>query len=192
MPLPSRQDLRQQLLQKRETWAAGPQAAAAQDALHAHLMAVLAELEPACLGLYWPIRGEFNPRPLALEAQASLNCTLALPWATRKGSAGAGTMAFRRWDGTEPSTVDECGIPSPEAAPAAPDVVLVPCVGYTRQGFRLGYGGGYFDRYLAAHPHVTTIGVTWDEAEMGDDAFQPQAHDQPLTLVVTPRGVASE
>lgn len=184
-----RSALRQDLLQAREAWVAGPDAAAAQQQLHDHLLSVLAELEPECLGLYWPMRGEFNPRALALEMQASFGCRLALPWATRAGSPQGATMVFRQWDGQEPATRDECGIPSPDTKPAQPDVVLVPCVGFTRAGFRLGYGGGYFDRYLAAHPHVTAIGVAWVQAEVADADFVPETYDVPVTLVVTPEGV---
>jgi len=62
-------------------------------------------------------------------------------------------------------------------------------LGYTRAGFRLGYGAGYFDRWLALHPHVTAIGVAWSAAEMGDNMFKPQAHDQPLLLIATERGL---
>jgi 5-formyltetrahydrofolate cyclo-ligase len=69
-----------------------------------------------------------------------------------------------------------------------PDVVLVPCVGYTRSGFRLGYGGGYFDRWLADHPQVTAIGVAWSLGEIADDAFAAQAYDLPLRVVLTEHG----
>jgi 5,10-methenyltetrahydrofolate synthetase len=100
-------------------------------------------------------------------------------------------MQYRMWDKKPLSTQDECGIPSPQSPPCGPDVLLVPCLGYTNEGYRLGYGGGYFDRYLAAHPGLTTIGVAWAHAEISVDAFAPQAHDQPLTLVVTPQGVVN-
>ncbi len=186
---PTRSALRQALLSAREAWATGPDAIPAQADLHAHLARVLEELEPDCLGLYWPTRGEFNPRGLALELQASLNCRLALPWATRASGPKGATMVYRQWDGQEPATRDECGIACPDTAPARPDVVLVPCVGFTRAGFRLGYGGGYFDRYLAAHPHVTAMGVAWDQAEVADGDFVPEGHDVPVALVVTPGGV---
>ena len=66
-----------------------------------------------------------------------------------------------------------------------PDVVLVPCVGFTAQGWRLGYGGGYFDRYLAAHPGVTAIGVAWQVGLLSAEQLQAQAHDQALMAVVT-------
>jgi 5,10-methenyltetrahydrofolate synthetase len=68
--------------------------------------------------------------------------------------------------------------------------VLVPCVGYTHDGHRLGYGGGYFDRWLAEHPSVTSIGIAWSGSELGADELGAQAHDQALTLIVTERGVA--
>ena len=69
-------------------------------------------------------------------------------------------------------------------AVAVPDVVLVPCVGFTREGYRLGYGGGYFDRWLALHPGVTTIGIAWSAAETH---FPVEAHDRALTLILTER-----
>ena len=51
--------------------------------------------------------------------------------------------------------------------------------------------GGYFDRYMAAHPHVTAVGVAWDDAQVDAADFQAQQHDQPLMLIVTPSGLAS-
>jgi 5,10-methenyltetrahydrofolate synthetase len=88
-----------------------------------------------------------------------------------------------------PASVDECGIPSVEGATVVPDVVVVPCLGYTASGYRLGYGGGYFDRWLAAHPHATTVGVAWSATELAEDEFAREPHDLPLLLVVTERGV---
>lgn len=94
-------------------------------------------------------------------------------------------MEFRIWDGQPPSGKDECGIPSPKSQKCVPDVVLVPCVGFTPQGWRLGYGGGYFDRFMAAHPEVTAIGMSWDIGQMDAETFSPQLHDQPLMAVIT-------
>lgn len=186
----SRHALRQALLQARQAWSTTEQASRDQAALHTHLLEVLLQLEPECLGLYWPIRGEFNPRPAALEAQTSLNCRLALPWATKKDSPQGVTMGYRVWTGEAFSTVDGCGIPCPDTPPTTPDVVLVPCVGFTPGGLRLGYGGGYFDRWLAAHPHVTAVGLAWREAALSEEALRAEAHDHALALVVTPDGVA--
>ena len=66
------------------------------------------------------------------------------------------------------------------ASPAAgavvvPDVLLVPCVGFAAGNYRLGYGGGYFDRYLARHPHVTTMGVAWSSCASARQSTPPAA-----------------
>ncbi|PPE66638.1 5-formyltetrahydrofolate cyclo-ligase [Caldimonas caldifontis] len=174
-----RATLRQQLLEARERFVASPSGPAAHRALGQRLKDVLEALEPQVLGLYWPVRSEFNARVAWGDDMTVLADGLALPFARRHPP----TMAYRRWDGRDdPPVRDECGIPSTEGAVVVPDVVLVPCVGYTREGYRLGYGGGYFDRWLAAHPGVTPVGVAWHGSQV---ALQPEPHDQPLTLVVT-------
>lgn len=174
--------LRRHLLATRNTWAQDASALAqAQAALQKNLLEVLRQLEPECLGLFWPIQVEFNPMPAALQAQGEWACQLALPWAAKASRQ----MHYRPWQGDELGTVDECGIPSPDGRPCEPDVVLVPCLGFTPEGFRLGYGGGYFDRFLAAHPDVTAVGVAWSHARIDTAALAPQPHDIPLIGVVT-------
>jgi 5,10-methenyltetrahydrofolate synthetase len=110
----------------------------------------------------------------------------ALPFAQRTPVQ----MHYRAWNGAAPTIVDECGIPTSEGARVVPDVVLVPCVGYTAEGYRLGYGGGYFDRWLAQHPDVTTVGIAWSGNRIDAAALAPQPHDQSLTLILTELGVA--
>ncbi len=80
----TRQALRQQLLQARQVWATSAAAEDAQARLTAHLAPLLAELEPQCLGVYWPIRGEFNPHGAAMNCAAQMTPPpeLALPWAS--------------------------------------------------------------------------------------------------------------
>ncbi len=180
-----RQALRRRLIAERVQFAARPEALAAHDALARHLAQLLRQIEPLRLGLYWPVRGEFNAIK-ALEASGLPKLPLALPYAQRQPIE----MHYRAWDGRAPEGVDECGLPAPAAGPAVvPDVVLAPCVGYTRAGFRLGYGRGYFDRWLALHPQVTAIGIAWSQSEIAADDLVPQAHDRPLMLVLTERGV---
>ena len=162
-----------------------PEAAAAESALANQLRRLLLELEPDSVGLYWPLRGEFNA-PTALAAElAQAGVALALPFAKRQPVQ----MHYRRWNGETPSARDECNMATANGALLVPDVVLVPCVGFTKSGQRLGYGGGYFDRWLAANPQVTSIGVAWAATEIGDVEFDAQAHDQMLSLVVTEDGV---
>jgi 5,10-methenyltetrahydrofolate synthetase len=182
--VPQRRVLRQQLLGVRQTFGEGPAGGRATEALAAHLAHALMALEPRCLGVYWPIRSEFNPRQ-ALDAHPRLAAlALAMPYCRREPRE----MHFRAWDGAPPRVRDECNIPASDGPEVVPDVVLAPCVGYTRSGYRLGYGGGYFDRFLAAHPHVRTVGLGWTVCEIDDATLAPQPYDIPLTLVVTEKG----
>jgi 5-formyltetrahydrofolate cyclo-ligase len=180
-----RQQLRNRLLDARDAFAAGPDASHAATTLTRHLTALLHDLEPELLGLYWAVRSEFNAASAVAADPALAKLPRALPFARRMPVA----MEFRAWDGVTPSLRDDCGIPSTDGRVVVPDVVLVPCVGFTAGGYRLGYGGGYFDRWLALNPGVTTVGLAWSAAAIDADAFQPLPHDRPLTLIVTERGV---
>lgn len=182
---PRRQALRQRLRAQREQFAALPGFDRAEAALAGHLGALLAQLQPQCLGLYWAIRSEFNA---AVALAADPNCD-KMPWALPYTRRTPREMHYRAWDRRAPTLHDECGIAACAGAPVVPDVVLVPCVGFTAEGFRLGYGGGYFDRWLAAHPHVTAVGVAWAGAEIPLAELAPEPHDLPLMLVVTEQGV---
>ena len=173
------------MLEQREQFEAGSTAAEAGAALARHLTDVLLKLEPERLGVYWPHRAEFNAVP-ALAADPTLaKLPIALPFAQRAPVQ----MHYRAWDGRAPALVDECGIPASAGAPVLPDVVLVPCLGFTATGFRLGYGGGYFDRWLAQHPDVTAVGVAWSIGEIDAAVLDAQPHDRPLTMIVTEHGV---
>jgi 5-formyltetrahydrofolate cyclo-ligase len=184
-PGPQRQALRERMRSERKLFVSSPQGQQAADALAAHLVDVLTTLVPECLGVYWPLRWEFNAASLCVDAKGRTTWPLALPFAHRDPPA----MHYLRWDGAAPTGQDECGIAAAAGERVVPDVVLVPCLGYTAEGFRLGYGGGYFDRYLALHPDVTAIGVAWSVGQLSPDEFKPEAHDQRMTLMVTERGV---
>jgi 5,10-methenyltetrahydrofolate synthetase len=86
-------------------------------------------------------------------------------------------------------TVDPYGIPIPATPPAPPpDVLLIPLVAFDAAGYRLGYGGGYFDRTLAAlDPRPLSVGVGFELARVAD--LQPAPHDIPLDRIVTEAGV---
>lgn len=187
-PLSPRQALRQRLRADRERFAASGEVDAARTALADHLVALLGMLEPESLGLYWPVRSEFNAADALRDDAKSSAIPWALPFAQREPHA----MHYRRWDREAPTLVDECRIPACEGATIVPDVVLVPCVGFTRAGLRLGYGGGYFDRWLAAHPHATAVGIAWSLLEVDAAAFPAEPHDRPLAMIVTERGVLAD
>lgn len=86
-------------------------------------------------------------------------------------------------------TADPYGIPVPATALSPPpNVLLLPLVAFDAAGYRLGYGGGYFDRTLAAmHPRPLTIGVGFDLCAVAD--IRPERHDIPLDLIVTESGI---
>lgn len=171
---------------QRSAFAATPHAHSAAQALAQHLRALVTTLEPDCLGVYWPVHGEFNASELFLRADGACAMRLALPFVHRSPPR----MTYRAWDGQAPTLHDEVGIASTSGAEVLPDVVLVPCLGFTDEGYRLGYGGGYFDRWLAANPQVVAVGVAWEIGRIERGLLQPQPHDVALTLIVTERGPA--
>jgi 5-formyltetrahydrofolate cyclo-ligase len=177
--------LRARLLAERNAFVASAAFADAAVTLGSHLRDTLARLEPGCLGLYWPVRSEFNAAA-AIAADPGLHeVQRALPYARRDPP----TLEFRRWNGGAPTLADECGIGSSDGAMVQPDVVVVPCVGFTRDGHRLGYGGGYYDRWLASHGDVVAVGVAWSFAEVDPGTFAARLHDVALACIVTERGV---
>jgi 5-formyltetrahydrofolate cyclo-ligase len=177
--------LRRRLLAERAEFSGRPEGLQARASLTRHLQALITTLEPRCLGVYWPVRSEFNaPVALATDSACAM-LPLALPFVRKQPPQ----MHYRAWDGKPPALLDEARIPASDGGEVTPDVVLVPCVGFTLAGYRLGYGGGYFDRWMAAHPQVTTVGITWASSEMQANEFAPEPHDRPLSLVLTEHGV---
>ncbi|MEQ8494134.1 MAG: 5-formyltetrahydrofolate cyclo-ligase [Gammaproteobacteria bacterium] len=140
----------------------------------------LPELDGACIGLYWPFRGELDLRPLA-DSLADRAVDFALPVV----AAPARPLVFRRWWPGMRMTRGVWGIPVPAAAPeVTPDVLLVPLLGYDDAGYRLGHGGGYYDRTLAAAvPRPLAIGVGYAGARL--PTILPQPHDMPMDVIVT-------
>jgi 5-formyltetrahydrofolate cyclo-ligase len=182
----SRQALRERLLAARRAFVAdATQRPERQAALARHLMSVLAQLAPERLGVYGAVQSEFDAAAVCLGDESLEGTPLALPFSFRHPVR----MDYRHWNRLPPALRDECGIAACDGAVVVPDVVLAPCVGYTASGFRLGYGGGYFDRWLAAHPHVTVIGVAWSVGEVDEAELQPQPHDRRLDCVVSELGV---
>ena len=100
------------------------------------------------------------------------------------------TLAFHDWRPGCPMEMDAWGIPQPKGTPAiAPDLLLVPCVGYAPGGVRLGYGGGFYDRTLAAlRPRPYAVGLAFACAFVAD--LPPEPHDAPLDAILTDCGWA--
>lgn len=148
-----------------------------------HLKHFLASRRPGVLAFCWPIRAEFDCRPLARHLIDS-GWRGCIPVVAKVDAP----MTFRAWKPDSPMTIDRHAIPIPaDGAVLVPDVVLLPLVAFDRRGFRLGYGGGYFDRTLVAIvPPPFTVGVGFEIARV--DTIQPQQHDIALDAVVTEAG----
>ncbi|MTJ80134.1 MAG: 5-formyltetrahydrofolate cyclo-ligase [Telmatospirillum sp.] len=137
----------------------------------------------AVIAGYWPISDEVDVRPL-LDALAEQGCLLALPEVERRQQP----LIFRRWS---PGAPLEAGIhgtfhPLRESPSLRPDLVLVPLLAFDRRGGRLGYGGGYYDRTMAAlrsEKEILTVGIAYAAQEMSELPTEP--HDQRLDWIVT-------
>jgi 5-formyltetrahydrofolate cyclo-ligase len=135
------------------------------------------------VGLYWPIKSELDFRMLA-EQLTRDGIATALPVILEKGTP----LAYWQWSPGEPLERGFWNIPVPrQRRPIHPDAVLAPTVGFDRAGYRLGYGGGYFDRTLAqADRPSLAIGIGLDFARL--DTIWPQPHDIPMDVIITELG----
>ena len=138
----------------------------------------------AVVSVYHPIPGEASPLGYA-RWFAERGHRVALPWFAQRGAP----MAFKMWDNPfDESTL----VPDPYGAMQPPahvddaevDLAIVPLVGFTDTGQRLGQGGGHYDRLLAAQPDLVPIGLAWDCQLV--DALPLEPHDRSLRAVITP------
>jgi 5,10-methenyltetrahydrofolate synthetase len=158
-------------------------------ALAAGLEALLAELLGPIAGLvisaYWPIKSEPDLRGWLGRLHAA-GAVTALPVVETR----AAPLVFRRWRPGARMTRGHWNIPVPpeDAGIVKPEITLAPLVGWDGEGYRLGYGGGYFDRTLAAlSPRPFVIGVGFDGARLA--TIHPQPHDVPMDAIVTESGL---
>ncbi len=159
------------------------------DQLSAHLVALLQDrFSGTCgcvLSMYWPIKGEPDLRPLMHKLHEA-GVVIALPLVEVK----AAPLVFRLWT---PATKMVRGdwnipVPPPDAAVVTPSISLAPLVGWDGEGYRLGYGGGYFDRTLASlTPQPFKIGVGSMSAKLA--TIFPQPHDIPMDVILTEAGL---
>jgi 5,10-methenyltetrahydrofolate synthetase len=149
-----------------------------------HLESGFADLARGVVAFCWPVLAEYDPRYLGRTLRER-GAVTALPVVV----APRTPLAFREWHPGVPLAVGAMRIPYPVDSPAViPDTVLLPMNGWDAQGYRLGYGAGYFDRTLAGlaeRPRV--IGVAYEMARI--ETIHPQAWDIPADFVVTERGL---
>ncbi len=142
---------------------------------------------PSVVAAFWPMADEPDLRPL-LQQWVENGVTVALPVVRERNAP----LVFLPWTPDAALRAGPYGIQEPaQGAEVQPDVVLVPTLGYTESADRLGYGGGYYDRTLAAlrdRGHAfTSIGVAWSNGELGP-GYEPAGHDFRLDAVITPDG----
>lgn len=182
-----RGQMRQWALARRE--AIAPEVRRAWDeAIWQGVEEILAALPaPEGIGGYWAVRSEPDVlTPLSAWA-ARHGIGVALPVALQK----AAPLIFRPWRPDSPMTRDVFGLPVPAGEETLwPAVLLVPLVAFDAAGYRIGYGGGFYDRTLAAYRAagrpVTAIGVGYECARLPDT--RPEAHDLPMDWIVTEEG----
>ena len=141
------------------------------------------------IGAYWPIKGEFDALPALYRwSEAEDRRRIGLPVIDRESKQ----LRFHVWYPGCPMEEDAYGIPKPKDTEAfEPLLLLVPCVGYGPGGLRLGYGGGFYDRTLAAlRPRPITIGVGYSHGYV--PWLKPEPHDVPLDAILTDEGLAGQ
>lgn len=178
-----RKTLRAQLIEARNALPADT-LTRHREAIDRHLERGFAGLARGVLAFCWPYKGEYDARFLARRLRAR-GAVTALPVVV----APKTPLVFREWHPGVRLAPGVLGIPYPVGSrEVAPDAVIVPLVGFDDAGYRLGYGGGYFDRTLAALARKpVVIGVAYETAHL--DTIHPQPHDVPMDWIVTERGI---
>lgn len=144
----------------------------------------IGEVSGLTLSAYWPFRGEPDLRGL-MEEVVGRGGRCALPVVIERGRP----LIFRRWSPGDKLERGVWNIPVPAGGEeVVPDVVIAPVVGFDPVCFRLGYGGGFYDRTLASfHQKPRVFGVGYAQAAI--PTIYPQPHDIPMDMVVMEDGV---
>ena len=187
-----KQLLRKDLVGKRENL---PNKIASIEGLTQAMRVWLMSRSDNVIGAYWPIKGEFDPLP-ALHRWKEDGELIGLSQPRRIGLPVVNKtdmkLTFHVWYPGCEMEEDAYNIPKPKDTDSiTPTLLFVPCVGYTvhrGKAYRLGYGGGFYDRTLPAlKPRPYTVGLAFDCARCD---FEPQEHDMPLDVVLTENGAA--
>lgn len=148
-----------------------------------NLRTVIGRMGSTAVALYYPQPHEIDLRPLAAELWRD-GMTVLLPRVAYRNFP----LVFNVWCEGAPLERDAIGLWAATGPEVLPGLIVVPMVGYTRDGYRLGSGGGYYDQTLAALPcPVRTVGVCHTELELVDFPHEP--HDIQLDVVVTGKEV---
>jgi 5-formyltetrahydrofolate cyclo-ligase len=157
-----------------------PDRAAREAALRARVAQWLARADVHAVGFYWPVRGEPDLRDtVAAWLAADARRVAALPVVVGE------QLEFRQYGPQAPVQAGAFGIPVPaHGRVVQPDCLLIPCLAFDRERYRLGYGGGFYDRTFAALvPWPLAVGIAFDATLV--DTIHPQPHDMQLDVVLT-------
>ncbi len=178
-----RRQQRSELIARRLALSAA-QRGAWSAAINDHIEAGFALLAEMTVGFCWPFKGEFDAR-FVIRKFRDRGARAALPVVITQ----AGPLQFRHWWPGAPMAHGVYDIPVPDGTAAVvPDAAIVPMNGFDERGYRLGYGGGYFDRTLiATQPRPIAIGVGFEFARLA--TIHPQQHDIAMDFVVTEAGI---
>ncbi len=174
----SKGDLRRALLERRLNLG-DAERTRMDAAIAAHLERLLSKQPVASLGVFWPIRKEPDLFDLYRRLHTQ-GIRLALPVVSAKEMP----LRFASWAPDDPMIKDGFGVPVPEKQVFGdmPEALLVPCVGFNSGRFRIGYGGGFYDRTLAITPKPYAIGIAYS-CQLAE--FEVGSHDVALDLIVT-------
>ncbi len=151
-------------------------------ALAAHMLARCELPSGAVVAGYWPMGDEIDIRPL-LVALAGRGHMVVLPETPPRGQP----LRFRRWQPGDDMVTERFGTMRPSGEVATPTVLFVPLLAFDAAGRRLGYGGGYYDRTLAALPGARAIGCAYAAQQV--ELVPAGPHDMRLDAVATECGV---
>jgi 5-formyltetrahydrofolate cyclo-ligase len=177
----SKPDLRRHFRGLRDKAASDSEAAA--NAVADHFLADTDIAEGSVVAGYWPMRNELDPRPLLIRL-GQKGCRLALPAVVEKNAP----LVFRHWTPGDDLVEGAFGTQEPmaKAGDIEPDVILLPLLAFDDNGWRLGYGGGFYDRTLSAGKGLA-VGLAF--AAQQTKSLPHEAHDRKLHRVVTEQGM---
>lgn len=142
----------------------------------------LSNINLSNISVYSAIFGEPN-LDKAYQILHTLGAQLSLPITIKKGLP----LQFASWSPSDEMTKDKFGIPIPANLHfVLPDISLIPCVGFNDKNYRLGYGGGFYDRTLAQHPRPIAIGIAYQNLLVD---FTAERFDIPMDILITEKGV---
>ena len=150
--------------------------------IHSSVVEILTDTTPGVIGFYWPIKKEIDLRSLIKDLINS-GWSAALPVVVEKNSP----LEFCRWEPEMKLVRGVWNIPVPqERHIVIPSVLLIPLVGFDEDNYRLGYGGGYYDRTLASpNTRPLTIGIGLEHCRL--KTIYPQRHDIAMDRIVAVR-----